>query len=304
MPNKTRRRFLELGSVGLLVATAGCSSDRDAPATTENAATSEPDVTREELRARLREKEQRIGTLETELDAKEERIAELESELEAAGGPGFDESVLRTARDVALGIRESVVVSVADVGQGRSTGTAWFVDEGTLVSTGHGAGEVDEVTCWTVDGESFDAAVVDSVHGQFREYDHLDLSILETDFGGSPIPLGSSESLSTDQPLVQVGHPSGVGNWVHSLGRYRERDPFHGLLSTVPTLQGNSGSPVVTLDGEAVGITTGKTSSDDSYRKEGEAPEVASEEVRTSFADALRSVHDPAEAIREFMEQV
>ncbi len=86
----------------------------------------------------------------------------------------------------------------------------------------------------------------------------VDVAILRTDYTKAPgLPVGSSGGLKEGDPLVQVGHPGGIGNWVMTLGEVVMR---HGsrLVGTVPTAGGMSGSPVLTLDGKVVGITTGR----------------------------------------------
>lgn len=190
------------------------------------------------------------------------------------------------------------MVSVVESDRGRSTGTAWFVDDRTLVSTGHGAGQVDRLTCWRPDGTSFEARPVDSVHGEFHGHRHVDLSVLEADADGRPLPTGSPSSLSADQPLLQVGYPSMVGNWIPSLGRFVDAHEFYGLRTTVPTLSGNSGSPLVTLDGTAVGLTTGEAPREQSHDR-GEAPSVGPADVRTSFADATYATHVPVDVVEQ-----
>jgi len=108
------------------------------------------------------------------------------------------------------------------------------------------------ITGYTLDGDTFSAQVINS------SVDH-DIAVLRTDYTNAPpLPVGSSKELTPGQPLVQVGHPGGIGNWVISLGGYvsMEGDSFRG---DVPGRPGVSGSPILTLDGKVVGLTNGST---------------------------------------------
>lgn len=87
-----------------------------------------------------------------------------------------------------------------------------------------------------------------------------DAGAVRTDEPGEPLPAGDDDQLDHDQPLLEVGNPGATGNWVVSLGRYlgptdKEADGFR---STVPAQGGSSGSPTLTLDGEVVGLHSGR----------------------------------------------
>lgn len=292
MDDRSRRRFLAASSSGILGGLAGCSGGE---LTNLDSSENPSDQATDEQR--------RIAELEQKVAEKDQRIRSLEQRLHELETEDFEDSVLKQAEQLGRQTRESVVVSIASSDRTSSTGTAWFIDDNRLVTTGHGAGRVESLTCWTVDGESFTASIIDSIHGDFQEYSHLDLTVLETEFTGTPLPTGSSESLTADQLLVQVGHPSAVGNWVTSLGKFADKHRFYGLRSTVPTANGNSGSPVLTLDGTVVGLTTGNSPRKKLNRQDGEAPSVAPADVRTSFADTTYANHVPIEAVTAFADQ-
>lgn len=61
---------------------------------------------------------------------------------------------------------------------------------------------------------------------------------------------------------MQVEHPYSVGNWVVSLGRYIKNSFDDTVLTPVPAASGNSGDPLVNLDGDVVGITSGGIAAD------------------------------------------
>ena len=88
-----------------------------------------------------------------------------------------------------------------------------------------------------------------------------DIALLKTDMTGLPVlSPGSTSALETGDPMVIVRHPARVGEWVISLGTFQEyRKHIDWLLTDAPTNQGNSGSPLVTLEGMVVGCVSGTT---------------------------------------------
>ena len=87
------------------------------------------------------------------------------------------------------------------------------------------------------------------------------MALLRADLPDVPaLSLGSVDALDPDQPVVTVGHPARLGEWVISLGRFAGyRESIDWVLSTVPADDGNSGGPLVTLDGAVVACVSGTT---------------------------------------------
>jgi len=174
----------------------------------------------------------------------------------------FGEDVRDRASSVGVTARESVVVLTS----GRSGGTGWVVGDGEIVTNAHVVQGSQQQSVETFDGRTGTAELVGT-------HDSLDpdVALLETDLSVPPLPLGSVDSLSRGDPLVTVGHPGMVGDWVISLGRHLDHDEvIDWLLSTVPTQRGNSGGPLLTLSGDVVGVVSGGTfgsSARDEYSK-------------------------------------
>lgn len=215
--------------------------------------------------------------------------------------PDYPQDVRERAREVGERARESVVVAEADrPGPAATTGAAWFVEPDSLATTAHGVAGSETVTAWTLDGDSMEASVSGRTEG--TDFRGDDVAILGTDREMAPLETGDSGSLEGGQPLVQVGHPYAVGNWIVSLGRFVGS---HGrtdrLLSTLPTMQGNSGSPVLTLDGECVAMTTGSVPRDQQLRRVGEAPDPAPPHVHEAYDDATYGFHHAVETVEEYV---
>lgn len=191
-------------------------------------------------------------------DDAEATVEELEAELRSrrterrADLSTMDEQTREAARQVGFAAREGVVVLRATP---TRLGTAWAVGDHHLLTVAHNVPVGDRrVNCWTLGGDSFEASVVDSDADR-----RPDVALLETERSLSPLETGRSESLSPDDTLVQVGHPGNFGYWVLAAGPFFRHDRDHRFASEVPILVGNSGSPVLDLDGRVVGISSAAT---------------------------------------------
>lgn len=158
----------------------------------------------------------------------------------------------RRARETARRARPGVVVlQPADA---TDSGTAWFLDDGRLLTAAHVVDELGEgLRATTVDGDVGDVAI----EGRWPA---PDLAALSTDIEPpATLEFGEASALHVGQPVVQIGHTR-VAYWTVALGRFRRlretRDRTL-VLTDVATLPGNSGSPLLTLAGDVVGMTVG-----------------------------------------------
>lgn len=214
------------------------------------------------------------------------------------------ESPSGSALEVGTSIRPAVVVVRRDSGGGRSrAGTGWFVRENVVATNSHVVGDVDSVTCWTLDGTELDGTVTHRTEYGTRPYH--DVATVRVD-GSAPrtLPIGSEASLEEGRRLVQVGHPFNVGNWVIGAGEYVGEGYGEGrILSTVPHASGNSGSPVVTLDGRVVGLTTGSVPRERGFERRGEAPEPVETNVYEEYPDGTYATHNAASLLTEYLSE-
>jgi S1-C subfamily serine protease len=198
--------------------------------------------------------------------------------------PGVRERARRTAREV----RRSVVKLTA----GDAVATGWVVDDGHVVTNAHVVAGTRRFDVETFDGRSGTATRV-----EYRESRVPDVALLGTDLDAPP-PLRTTarENVSRDDPVLVVGHPHAVGDWVASLGRYVDYEERTGwLLADVPVASGSSGSPLATLDGGVVGCVKGTTERDDE-RKRLDRPAA----VYESFPSEKLATAVPAEAVRKW----
>lgn len=176
----------------------------------------------------------------------------------------YNETTKETARDVAATVRESTV----QVGTGNGGGTGWVLDTDNayIVTNSHVVRNTTDVQITTYDDTTYSGTVIGNVDGHIPDVALIQINNTDT-FDLPALSLGDDTTLEHGDELVQVGHPMRVGGWVSSLGEYQQHEDAAGWFeSSLPSQPGNSGSPVVTLDGNVVGMTSGSTSADTAER--------------------------------------
>lgn len=166
--------------------------------------------------------------------------------------PAATRSRAETVRDAA---RDAVVY--LELGPGVLATGFLVTDEGLVLTNRHNVDAVgpDGITVWLRDGRRFSAEIL-GAGGD----DDPDVALLRFDAppDARALPIGSTEVLAPGQPLVVVGHPGAMGNWVTTLGALEGLEATSlestDLVTSVPVSAGNSGSPVLDLDGRVVGV--------------------------------------------------
>lgn len=236
----SRRSFL--ASVGAAVGLAGCSGLPESVPSELPIRTPEPRTVPS------------TGSADAGQPAADGTEPPQERATETAGPPvaeTFSDATRARASEVGTSVRESVVTLRGE----RTLGTGWAVGDGEIVTNSHVVADAATLSLETFDGRTGTAERV----GYYEEL-MPDVALLETDLSVSALPLGSLDDVARGDPLITVGHPGSVGTWIISLGRHLSvREPFDWVLSTVPTDRGNSGGPLVTLDGNVVGVISGST---------------------------------------------
>lgn len=158
----------------------------------------------------------------------------------------------------------SVVKIDAVLGRGRArregSGSGFvFAQEGLVLTNAHVVSGADDVRVLLPDGHRCQASVIGTD-------DDTDLAVLKVSGDNlSAIPLGSSATLRQGQLVVAIGNPFGfqhtvTAGVVSATGRSlraRTGRLMTGLIQTDAALNpGNSGGPLVNVDGEAIGINT------------------------------------------------
>jgi serine protease Do len=164
----------------------------------------------------------------------------------------------RSVEQVAAAARKSVAVITYEGRDGKreGLGTGFVVAADGLVATNrHVLGEGRPINV-EIDGKKY---TVLAVHASDR---NLDLAVLRVEAKGlTPLPLGDSDRLRDGQAVVALGNPRGLTHSVVA-GVVSGRPKIEGrpmIQLAIPIEPGNSGGPLLDLDGRVQGIVTLKS---------------------------------------------
>ena len=165
----------------------------------------------------------------------------------------------KTVQELAAIAKKSVVVVtfIGRDGQRQGLGAGFIVSEDGLIATNlHVIGEARPIRVELHDGRKFD---VTTVHATERSQD---LAVLKIDARDLPaLPLGNSDELQEGQPVVAIGNPMGLERSVVSgvLSARRDIEGRSMLQIALPIERGNSGGPLLDLQGRVHGLLTLKS---------------------------------------------
>ncbi len=164
-------------------------------------------------------------------------------------------TVAQLAREAKASI--AVVNFTGRDGEKQGLGTGFVVAADGLIATNmHVIGDARPITVRLPNGKEYP---VKTVHASDRT---LDLALLKIDAKGLPaLSLADSTRLRSGQPIVALGHPRGLEYSVVS-GVLSGRQKLRGqsmLQLAIPIESGNSGGPVLDVQGRVVGIVTLKS---------------------------------------------
>ncbi|MGI9240748.1 MAG: trypsin-like peptidase domain-containing protein, partial [Verrucomicrobiales bacterium] len=143
----------------------------------------------------------------------------------------------------------------------RGLGTGFIISEDGLIATcNHVIGESRELTVRLASGEEFPAT---AIHAWDRKLDLALLRIAPGDKKLSPLELGDSDELSAGQRVVTIGNPHGlsfsvVEGLVSAIREIEEGGPPMIQLA-IPVEPGNSGGPLIGMDGKVFGVISMKS---------------------------------------------
>ena len=140
----------------------------------------------------------------------------------------------------------------------RAQGSGFiFTEDGYILTNNHVVGDADKVEVELVDGRTFRAEIV----GTDPESDVAVIKIEADNL--EPIELGDSKNLEVGEWVLAIGNPLGLSHTVtagivSAKGRSDLNiTSYEDFIQTDAAINmGNSGGPLVNLDGRAVGINT------------------------------------------------
>lgn len=169
------------------------------------------------------------------------------------------EDTPKSVAEVADHLREKVVVITfedRDGGQG-GLGTGFIISPDGIIATNlHVIGEARPISVQLSDGRQFE---VQEVRASDRK---LDLALLRIDANDLPaVELGDATQLRPGQQVVAVGNPHGLKHSVVDgvVSELRQLDGRNMIQVAIPIEPGNSGGPLVDMQGFVHGILTIKS---------------------------------------------
>lgn len=129
--------------------------------------------------------------------------------------------------------------------------------DGYIMSNNHVVGDAEKVVVKLLDGRSFVAKVIGTDQ-------HSDIAVLKIKAKGlTPLPFGNSDLLEVGEWVIALGNPFGLKHTltagvVSAKGRNSIGiTDYENFIQTDAAINlGNSGGPLINLDGEAVGMST------------------------------------------------
>ncbi|MEX0712570.1 MAG: transglutaminase family protein, partial [Pirellulales bacterium] len=196
-----------------------------------------------------------LGSLAAGPSASTGRAQEPDTEPASQPAAAADKSVEQLVESV----RKSVVVITFTGRDGRreGLGTGFVVAPDGLIATNlHVIGEARPITVQTADGKRFE---VTSVHASDRPNDLALIRIDANDL--APLELGDSDALKQGQPVVALGNPHGLAHSVVTgvVSGQPEIDGRRWIQLAIPIEPGNSGGPLLDLQGRVHGLLTMKS---------------------------------------------
>jgi regulator of sirC expression with transglutaminase-like and TPR domain len=163
-----------------------------------------------------------------------------------------------SVEQLATKARESVVVitTVGRDGRTQGLGAGFVVGDGLIATNLHVIGEARPVQVRLANGQRCE---VIAVHAFDRGHD---LAVLRVKASGlKPLPLGNSDELRQGQPVAALGNPHGLAHSIVTgvVSGTREVDGRTMIQIAIPIERGNSGGPLLDLQGRVQGIPTIKS---------------------------------------------
>ncbi len=164
-----------------------------------------------------------------------------------------------TVEQVAAFARKSLVV-ISHFGRDGNVdgvGAGFVIDANGLIATSfHVIGEARPVKVQFADGRNFE---VTEVYAWDRKQD---LAVLRIDAKGlTPLPLGDSDSLKQGSQVVAMGNPQGLDFSIVEgvVSARRDFDVAEMIQLAIPVEPGNSGGPLLDMQGRVHGVLTLKS---------------------------------------------
>lgn len=164
-------------------------------------------------------------------------------------------------RDEILKLGNSLKDSIVIVRSDDGLGTGFFVsNNGCIITNSHVTDGSNTITVEIVDGTILTGELLKEGDHTANLYGNIaaqDIALVKVDYNSIPIKFSSSLP-TVGEKVVSVGHPGLLGKWVMVTGSFKETNHVNNEYRfTLPAFPGSSGSPIVNMDSELVGLLWG-----------------------------------------------
>ena len=174
----------------------------------------------------------------------------------------LSESILGQ-RDEIYRVGNNIRESVVHVSDPSSYGTGFFVsNNGCILTNAHVTDGNNFVTVELSNGRKYTGTVIkegNHILNNRANSNAFDLALVKIEIDSVPIPI-STVNPDVDEMIILVGHPGELGRWVIAAGTYNGNAnyiPSEHSFSLPSVFGGSSGSPIVNMNGELVGVNWG-----------------------------------------------
>ena len=174
----------------------------------------------------------------------------------------LSESILGQ-RDEIYRVGNNIRESVVHVSDSSSYGTGFFVsNNGCILTNAHVTDGNNFVTIELSNGRKYTGTVIkegNHILNNRANSNAFDLALVKIEIDSVPIPI-STVNPDVDEMIILVGHPGELGKWVIAAGTYNGNDPdipSESIFRLPSVFGGSSGSPIVNMNGELVGVNWG-----------------------------------------------
>ena len=198
----------------------------------------------------------RITTMNIENDVLENDNEELQEKYNDVIKGTFLENLEEISQ-----LGESLKDSVVSVESGSARGTGFFVSSnGCILTNAHVTSGRDTLTIELVDGTRLTGQLLKEGNYERNRFfiGEYDIALIKINYNGATPIIISDSRPTANEIVVNVGHPGRLGDWVIATGHFNGdwEDDFSFEL---PAFPGSSGSPIVNMDRELVGLLWGGT---------------------------------------------